>query len=148
MGNEPDIVKELKEAEKLGQLKSYSKIPINLYETNKPQDGKIDVFEDDIKKVNSNIELKDIKEKYRLIFENSAVAITLTDENERIISWNKYTEKLLGYKEEDLNLKPVESLYPSEEWDKIRAENIRKKVKKVRSEQIKELRNIHHLLYE
>ena len=127
MGNEPDIVKELREAEKLGQLKSLSQIPMELYVTNKPQDEKTYVSEDYLKKVNSNIELIDIEEKYRLIFENSAVAITLTDENERIISWNKYTEQLLGMSEKELFMKPVKSLYPQEEWNKIREENIRKK---------------------
>jgi PAS domain S-box-containing protein len=66
-------------------------------------------------------------EKYRIIFENSAVAITVTDEYERIISWNHYTEVLLGMTKDDLNLKPVQSLYPVEEWNKMRSQNIRQK---------------------
>jgi PAS domain S-box-containing protein len=71
--------------------------------------------------------LKASEERYRTIFENSAVAIMLTDENEKIISWNKYTEKLLEMDDNELKLKAVESLYPPEEWVKIRAENIRDK---------------------
>jgi PAS domain S-box-containing protein len=67
------------------------------------------------------------EEKYRLIFENSAVAITLVDEQERLISWNRFTEKLLGMEEKDLYLKPIKSLYPAEEWKKIRACNVRQK---------------------
>jgi len=67
------------------------------------------------------------EEKYKTIFENSAVAIMLTDENEEIISWNQYTEKMLGYSKDDLFSKNVEKLYPSEEWNKIRSHNIRKK---------------------
>ncbi|GAG57401.1 unnamed protein product [marine sediment metagenome] len=35
------------------------------------------------------------EERYRTIFENSAVAITMADEQERLISWNKFTEDLL-----------------------------------------------------
>jgi len=71
--------------------------------------------------------LKVSEEKYRTIFENSAIAIMLTDENEKIVSWNKYTEKLLGMKKEELYMKPVASLYPSDEWKKIRSQNIRQK---------------------
>jgi len=58
------------------------------------------------------------EEKYRMIFENSAVAITMVDEQERLISWNKFTEDLLGMDGEDLYLKPVQSFYPAEEWEK------------------------------
>lgn len=67
------------------------------------------------------------EDKYRLIFENSAVAITMVDEQERLLSWNKSTEELLGMDRQDLYLKPVQSLYPAEEWKKIRAFDIKKK---------------------
>jgi len=67
------------------------------------------------------------KERYRTIFENSAVAIMLVDEQGRIVSWNKRTETLLDMEKEDLYLKPVELLYPEEEWKRIRAHNIRQK---------------------
>jgi len=67
------------------------------------------------------------EERYRCIFENSAVAIMLTDERERIISWNKITETLLNMNEEDLKNKSVSMLYPPNEWTKIRLENIRDK---------------------
>jgi PAS domain S-box-containing protein len=72
-------------------------------------------------------ELQASEKKFRAIFENSAVAITLTDENERIISWNKYVEHLLGMDKNDLYMKHVSSLYPSKEWQKIRAEHVRQK---------------------
>ena len=67
------------------------------------------------------------EEKYRTIFENSAVAITMVDEHERLISWNKFMEKLLGMNEEDLYLRPVQTLYPAQEWEKIRAFDVRQK---------------------
>ncbi len=70
--------------------------------------------------------IKESENKIRIILDNSAAAITLTDENERIVSWNSYTEHLLGFKRKDLYMKPVNTLYPDEEWAKIRAENIRK----------------------
>ena len=60
------------------------------------------------------------EERYRTIFENSAVAITMMDEQERLISWNKFMERLLGMEGNDLYLKPMRSLYPADEWEKIR----------------------------
>jgi PAS domain S-box-containing protein len=67
------------------------------------------------------------EDRYRTIFENSAVAITMADENERLISWNKFTEKLLGMTKGDLHLKPIQSLYPEGEWEKIRTHDVRQK---------------------
>ena len=67
------------------------------------------------------------EDKYRMIFENSAVAITMVDEHERLISWNRFTEDLLGMDRNDLYLKPVRSLYPAEEWERIRAYHLRQK---------------------
>jgi PAS domain S-box-containing protein len=67
------------------------------------------------------------EDKYRVIFENSAVAITMVDEHERLISWNRFTEDLLGMDRDDLYLKPVRSLYPAEEWERIRAYHLRQK---------------------
>ena len=88
--------------------------------------GKICLFNETLK--DRETEKKFESEKiYKTIFENSAVAIMLTNEDEKIISWNKYTEKMLGFEKSDLYLKQVKSLYPSEEWEKIRSENIRQK---------------------
>ena len=67
------------------------------------------------------------EEKYRLIFENSAVAITMADEQERLISWNKFAEDLLGMDKEDLYLRQVSSLYTPDGWEKIKACNVKQK---------------------
>ncbi|MEA3224682.1 MAG: PAS domain S-box protein [Planctomycetota bacterium] len=67
------------------------------------------------------------EERYRVIFENSAVAISMVDEQERLISWNKFMEGLLGMDEEYLYLRPVMSLYPAREWERMRACNVRQK---------------------
>ena len=67
------------------------------------------------------------EENYRTIFENSAVAITLVDKQERLISWNKFTEGFLGIGKDDLYLKPVSSFYPAREWERIRAHDVRQK---------------------
>ena len=74
-----------------------------------------------------NQKLRLAEQKYRLVFENSAVAITVVDERERLVSWNKFAENLLGMNRADLYLKSVKSLYPIAEWEKIRAQNIRQK---------------------
>ena len=76
---------------------------------------------------NAQEQLQVAQDKFETLFENSAVAVMVTDENEKIISWNKFTETLLGMDRDDLNMKPVSSLYPGEEWKMIRAQNIRQK---------------------
>ncbi len=89
--------------------------------------GSIGIIRDITKLKKTERKLEESEERYKTIFENSAVAIMLTDENEQIISWNKFTENLLGMGKEDLYMRPVESFYPSEEWKKIRSQNIRQK---------------------
>jgi PAS domain S-box-containing protein len=67
------------------------------------------------------------KEMFRIIFENSPSAITVTDSQERIVAWNKMAEKMLGMNQKDLFNKPVHELYTVEEWKRMRALDIRKK---------------------
>lgn len=132
MKNEPDIIKKLREEEKLGQLNTKSqcsfeqlKIPEKtLHETSY---NTITFLGNGLETKGNIGELIDFEELYKILFENSAVAITLTDKNERIVSWNKYAEDLLGMNKDDLFMKPVEFLYPPEEWKKIRSENVRQK---------------------
>ncbi len=71
--------------------------------------------------------LQSVESRYRTIFENSAVAITMADEQERLVSWNRFTETLLHMGAEDLLLRPVQSLYPAQEWTRIRACNVRQR---------------------
>ena len=67
------------------------------------------------------------EENYRTIFENSTVAIIVTDENENIVFWNKYAESLLVMDAADLHMRPVRSLYPEKEWRRIGSQNTRRK---------------------
>ncbi|HEY0087796.1 MAG TPA: PAS domain S-box protein, partial [Candidatus Lokiarchaeia archaeon] len=130
MKDEPDIIKELRKEERSGKLKNSGiKNDIDDYKENyeKSFDGTVNVFEKPIKEEIKDFSIEDIEERYRVIFENYAIAITLADEKERIVSWNKYAEELLNMDEKDLYMKSVGSLYPSEEWTKIRKEDIRQK---------------------
>jgi PAS domain S-box-containing protein len=138
MKEEPEIVKELREAEKLGLL--YNMIKSAMEELKVP-DSVIDNNSELSSKISDNKDnnvhdetLGSVKDKYNTIFENYAIAITLADNKERIISWNKYTEQLLNMNQSDLYLKSVSSLYPPEEWEKIRAEDVRRKGIKYRLE--------------
>ncbi len=89
--------------------------------------GSVGIIKDITELKQAEKEFKESEKRYRTIFDNSAVAITLTDENEKIISWNKYAETLLGMTKDDLHLRPVQDLYPISEWQKIRSQNIRQK---------------------
>ena len=88
--------------------------------------GSIGIIRDITNQKKAEKELKDSENKIRVILDNSAAAITLIDEHERIISWNKFTEALLGMKQKDLYMRPVNTIYPKEEWEKIRKADIRK----------------------
>lgn len=90
------------------------------------QVGSIGIMRDITVQKAAERKLRDSENKIRIILDNSAAAITLTDEQERIVSWNKYTEQLLEMNKTDLYLKPISTIYPKEEWEKIRSENIRK----------------------
>lgn len=72
-------------------------------------------------------DLRRSKELFKIIFENSAAAITVTDKNEKIIAWNPFAEQMLEMDKKDLFNKPVQDLYPPREWRKMRKMNIRQK---------------------
>ncbi|GAG59911.1 unnamed protein product, partial [marine sediment metagenome] len=131
MTDEPDIVRELKDAEKLEMLQSkknsYEKLDVVDDLSKDIHDDSVVFAEDDMNEKTEDIQIGHLEEKYRMIFENSAVAITVTDSNEHIVSWNKYTEQLLGMKKDELHMRPVQSLYPPDEWKKIRSENVRRR---------------------
>jgi len=133
MKTDPEIVKTLREEERLGKLQNHSSSnyeEIGIQNTLVEQEGYSTTntkehYRNEEKK--TIIDLVSAQEKYETIFENYSVAITLADTEERIVSWNKYTEELLNMQENDLFMKPVSSLYPPDEWQKIRKENIRQK---------------------
>jgi PAS domain S-box-containing protein len=89
--------------------------------------GVLGTYEDITERRQAERDLQIAEERYRTIFENSAVAITLADEQERLVSWNKFTENLLGMGKDELYLRPVKSLYPEGEWEKIRNHDVRQK---------------------
>jgi len=133
MSDVDDITKAFKQEEK------YRLIQTQLKDENKKHKEVIDPFsifkEKNLSTTDKTSEflIKDyshidsIVNSYRTIFENYSVAITLVDKNEKIVSWNKYTEELFGFTERELFLKPVNTLYPALEWKKIRDENVRQK---------------------
>ncbi len=126
--DEPEIVKQLRIEEKQGLLKGEQ----DYFDTNQIENSKIssnlqDLIEESHETISDSIKIKDIEKSYGKIFENYFVAVTIADEKERIISWNKYAEIIFKMDEKDLFLRNVSTLYPPDEWDKIRAENIRKK---------------------
>jgi len=64
-------------------------------------------------------QLRAAEDCYRTIFENSAVAIMMTDDTARIVSWNRLTEELLGMDRSDLFRREIETLYPKREWQRL-----------------------------
>jgi len=87
--------------------------------------GSIGILNDVTREKIAEHHMRESENKLRIILDNSAAAITMTDEKEQIISWNSFAEKLFGMKAQDLLLRPVHTLYPPEEWKVIRSLNIR-----------------------
>jgi PAS domain S-box-containing protein len=135
MGEESETAKKLQKEELRGKLKKEFS---GIFMVSQTMDQLKTIDSSDLEgneeKTKKDFELENIEENYRTIFENYAIAITLADEKERIILWNKYAEELLNLNEKDLFLKPVHTLYPLEEWKKIRSENVRRKGIKYRME--------------
>ena len=52
------------------------------------------------------------KQLFKIVFEHSPAAITVTDSQERIVAWNPMAEKMLGMTRADLFNKPVSSYIP------------------------------------
>jgi PAS domain S-box-containing protein len=102
-----------------------NKVP--LYDSEGKVVGILGTYEDITERREAERARQIAEERYRTIFENSAVAITMADENEGLISWNKFTENMLGMTKDDLYLKPIRSLYPEGEWEKIRTHDVRQK---------------------
>lgn len=67
------------------------------------------------------------KELFKVVFDNTAAAITVTDKDEKIMAWNPFAEQMFEMGRDDLFNKPIQSLYPEREWRKIRKLNIREK---------------------
>ncbi len=89
--------------------------------------GVLGTYEDITERRQAERALQIAEERYRTIFENSAVAITMADEQERLVSWNSFTEKMFGMTKEDLYHKPIRSFYPKGEWERIRTHEVRQK---------------------
>jgi PAS domain S-box-containing protein len=102
-----------------------NKVPLHDSEGNVV--GILGIYEDVTERRHAERALQIAEDRYRTIFENSAVAIMMADDQERLISWNKFTEQLLGMTKDDLHLKPVRSLYPEDAWNKIRTHEVRQK---------------------
>jgi PAS domain S-box-containing protein len=102
-----------------------NKVPLHNSEGNVV--GILGTYEDVTERRQADRALQIAEERYRTIFENSAVAIMMADDQEQLISWNKFTEQLLGMTKDDLHLKSVRSLYTEEAWDKIRTNEVRQK---------------------
>ena len=105
-----------------GSIKWISVTKIPRYNAEGDITGTMGISRDITAQEKTKDDLMKSEERYRAVFENSSFAIILTDEQRRIVSWNKVVEDLLSMTYDDLHLKSVESLYPPDEWNKIQTE--------------------------
>ncbi|MBZ0166442.1 MAG: PAS domain S-box protein, partial [Candidatus Omnitrophica bacterium] len=88
--------------------------------------GSIGIIRDITQQKLAERKIRESESKIRVILDNSAAGIILTDEKDRIVSWNKFTESLFTMKKKDLYLKHISCLYPKEEWSKVDEMDIHK----------------------
>jgi len=120
MGNEPEIVKILREEERCRKIqvkstssseyirKSDDSLPHSSHDTTM-------LFEVDRKQF-KNLSPENIEEIYRSVFHSFPLAILVLDTQKRIILWNRYTETLLGKTYEELYLQSISTLHSPDEW--------------------------------
>ena len=75
--------------------------------------GSIGILYDVTREKLAEHQMRESENKLRIILDNSAAAITMTDEKEQIISWNSFAEKLLGMNAQDLLLQAGQQLVSS-----------------------------------
>lgn len=123
MGEEPEIVKILREEERLRNIQTH---PSEHNRTDQPEEKPSqDASQDTLLIINPHgtslnaLNTTTLDILYRTIFRTSLVAILVLDVQQRIISWNEYTATLLEMTKEDLHLKSITSIHPHGEWQKI-----------------------------
>ena len=87
--------------------------------------GSIGIFYDLTREKLAEHQMRESENKLRIILDNSAAAITMTDEKERIISWNSFTERLLGMSAKGPSFKADPYLVSAGGVGVIRSLNIR-----------------------
>jgi PAS domain S-box-containing protein len=125
MQNEPDIVKILREEERVGKLQSQS---LDHCENIQQSDDITDDMTHDSFELSNGgntqylqaMDTNLIETINKTIFDSSAIAIIVVNALGKIISWNTSFEKLLGENKETLFLKSIALLFPMKEWLKIK----------------------------
>ncbi|DAC72987.1 MAG TPA: hypothetical protein DSN98_02355 [Thermoplasmata archaeon] len=123
MGKEPEIVKILREEERLriSQKKSSSgseSVSESEDSLVHSSDDTLMMFEDGRKQI-SNLPSDHQETTDRTTFDSSMLVILVLDTEKRIISWNSSAETLLGKTYDELYLKSISILHSADEWKKI-----------------------------
>jgi PAS domain S-box-containing protein len=123
MQKEPEIVKILREDERLGKFQMKSSGCCDNVQV--PEDSSLDLSHDAVMVVTpnekqhlNNLDPGLLETIYRTVLETSMVAFVVVDIQDRIISWNTYAEMLLGKTNIELFLKSIKSLIPFDELQK------------------------------
>ncbi len=123
MQREPEIVKILREEERLKNFQTKSSVSDDEITRSEdvmlhPSNDSITIFESYKKQCNT-LSPNHLETIYRTAFETNLIALLVLDTQKRIISWNNYTETLLRKTNVDLYLQSVSSLHSTGEWLKI-----------------------------
>jgi PAS domain S-box-containing protein len=125
MSEEPEIVKILREEERLRAAQSHSHSPneanavLQSPDTDTAFSDESCLLLESFQGQKNTIQPEYLQSISQVLFESRFFAILVLDTQKRIISWNKYTEHLLRKTNIDLYLQSVGSLHSTDEWVRI-----------------------------
>jgi PAS domain S-box-containing protein len=127
MHEEPEIVRILRDEERLGRLQTKHR------ESTKEESGSGGASEEEsqgsvmmvpLRGNDSNMDLKQdyLRALWDLVLHSVPIALLIFDEQKHLISWNDYAEKLLGDPTNKFIPHSMEEWYPAEEWKNLQPE--------------------------
>jgi PAS domain S-box-containing protein len=123
MSEEPEIVKILRDEERLRTAQSHSSYETDTVlqspDTDTSLSAKSSQLLETSQKQKNTLQPEQILSISQILFEDKFYAIVVLDTQKRIISWNTYTEHLLRKTNVDLYLQSVSSLHSTDEWVRI-----------------------------
>ena len=124
MDREPEIVRILREEERQKNTQKHTRSSTEMKVT--PKDDTPQATNDSILLFDTTpghlhtLNPNHLETVYRTAFERCPVALLVLDTQQRIISWNPYTETFLQKSDKELYFQSVESLHSTDEWMKIK----------------------------
>ena len=123
MQEEPEIVKILRDEERLGKLqtKAVESTEESFSESNDQEQSQSSAMTPPPNGTSTLIDMQPdyLRALWNVMLHSVPIALLIFDEQEHLISWNDYAEKLLGDPINKFINRSMKEWYPAEEWQKL-----------------------------